>query len=120
MVNRYYFDAAILAALSFAIYQFTTQGKAIMSQQAQIDALTTQVDHVYTEVTSAAAELNAHLADLQAQIDAGVPTVDLDLTELAAGIQKLDDITPDAVVPSDVPVDAPTEPVDVPPADPTV
>ena len=120
MVNHYFFDAAILAALSFAIYQSTTQGKAIMSQQAQIDALTTQVDNVYTEVTTAAAALTARLAELQTQIDNGVPTEELDLTALAAGIQKLDDITPDAVVPpSDVPVDAPAEPVDAPPAEPT-
>ena len=119
-MNHYFFDAAILAALSFAIYQSTTQGKAIMSQQAQIDALTTQVDNVYTEVTTAAAALTARLAELQTQIDNGVPTEELDLTALAAGIQKLDDITPDAVVPpSDVPVDAPAEPVDAPPAEPT-
>jgi hypothetical protein len=96
-MNHYWFSAAILATQSFVIYQLSTLGGTMSDQQQSIDALTTQVDHVYTEVTAAAVALNARLDDLQAQIDAGVPAADLDLTALAAGIQKLDDLTPDDV-----------------------
>ena len=77
--------------------------------QAQVDALTTQVDKINTEVTTAAAALNARLADLQAQIDAGVPATELDLTALTSAIQTLDDINPDPA-PVDVPADTPVEP----------
>jgi small-conductance mechanosensitive channel len=109
MVNRYFYDAAILTALGFTLIHLKALGKAIMSQQAQIDALTTQVDKINTEVTTAAAALNARLADLQAQIDAGVPSEQLDLTALASAIQRVDDINADPVEPSDVPVDVPVD-----------
>ena len=109
MVNRYFFDAAILAAIGIGFFKLSTIERFTMSTQAQVDALTTQVDKINTEVTSAAAALNTRLAELQAQIDAGVPTEELDLTALAAAIQKVDDINADPVEPSDVPADAPAD-----------
>ena len=96
MATLHYFAAATLAALSYVIHQLATLGAAMSDQQQAIDELTTKVEHVYEEVTSAAAALTARLDELQAQIDNGVPATDLDLTALAAGIQKLDDLTPDA------------------------
>lgn len=39
VMNPYFFHAATLAALSFTIYQLSTLGKAIMSTQDQVDAL---------------------------------------------------------------------------------
>ena len=93
--THYLWAGATLAAFAFITMQLSTLGAAMSDQQQAIDALTTQVDHIYTEVTSAAAALTARLDDLQAQIDNGVPAEELDLTALAAGIQKLDDLTPD-------------------------
>lgn len=91
-----------------------------MSQQTVIDAVVSTLRHAKTE-------LDAKLADLQAKIDAGVPAEQLDLSELQAVAQSLEDVVPDveavdveaapavdeAVVVDDVEpvVDEPAEPV---------
>jgi small-conductance mechanosensitive channel len=111
-MNCYFFDAAILAALSFAIYQITTIGRVIVSTQDQIDSLTAQVSKVQSEVVSAKEVLVAKLAEVQAQLDAAGAAEQVDLTGLQAAVQLLDDINPDPVPVVDVPVDVP--PVDVP------
>jgi cell division protein FtsB len=108
MAIIYYFAAAILAAISFAIYQLATLGAAMSDQQQAIDALTAQVDKISTEVTSAHAAIVTELDIVRQQLaDSNTP---VDLTALTDAVQKLDDLNPDAVVPSDVPVDEPVDP----------
>lgn len=80
--------------------------EVIMSQQTVIDAVVSTLRH-------AKGELDAKLADLQAKIDAGVPAEQLDLSDLQAVAQSLEDIVPDAA-PADEPV------VDEPVEDPVV
>lgn len=65
------------------------EGVITMSAQDTIDAVVAKLAHAKAEVT-------AKLADLQAQIDAGVPAEQLDLGPLTAIAQSLDDIVPDA------------------------
>jgi len=80
-----------------------------MSAQDSINAVVAQLG-------KAKGEIVAKIADLQAQIDSGVPAEQLDLTALTAAAQGLDDVVADAPAePADVPVD---EPDDVPAADP--
>jgi hypothetical protein len=79
-----------------------------MSQQDIIDIITAELGKVYNEVTAQADGLNAVIADLRAQIAAGTPTAELNLSALEAAAQKLDDIVPDEI---------PAPPVDVTPAD---
>lgn len=97
-MNLYFFHAVTLAALSFAIYQLTAVGKAIMSTQDQVDALTTQVAKVQAEVVAAKDVLVAQVVALQDQLaNAGVAE-QVDLSGLQAAVQALDDINPDPVV----------------------
>lgn len=77
-----------------------------MSKQDTINAVVARLEKVRGEVTAASAALTAKVDALQAQIDAGVPVEDLDLTALTDVAQSLDDLNADAV---DVPVDEPTE-----------
>lgn len=72
------------------------EGAVMASQQEVINALAEQVRRGTAEVCQ-------RIADLQGQIDAGVPAEDLDLSELSAAAQALDNVVPDPVV------DAPTE-----------
>lgn len=116
-MNPYLFDAAILAALAFAIYQLTMLGKATMTTQDAVDAIAATLGKVYIEVTSQADSLRAEIAAVQAQLDAAnVPAEVVDLTALTAAAQKLDDIVADA--PVEVPVE--NAPVEDAPADPPV
>jgi hypothetical protein len=111
MVNHYFFDAAILTALAFAIIQLSTIGRSLMSTQETVDQLTAQVAKIHLEVTVAKDQLTAQLADVLAQLEAAGAVEKVDVSGLQAAIQKLDDINPDPVV--DEPVDA--DPVDSPP-----
>jgi cell division protein FtsB len=98
-MNTYYFHAATLAALGFTILQLSVLGKAIMSTQDKVDALTAQVSKVYTEVQAAKEELVAQVAALEEQLaNAGVAE-QIDLTALSDAVQVLDDINPDADTP---------------------
>jgi len=63
-----------------------------MATQADIDALTAQVQKVQTEVMGAVQVLKDEIAALQNQNPA------LDLTALSSAVQALDDLNPDAVV----------------------
>lgn len=79
------------------------EGVIAMSNQDTINAVVTQLG-------KAKAELIGKLTDLQAQIDAGVPAEQLDLTALTEAAQALDDIVPDPAVEepaADEPVDSP-------------
>ena len=68
------------------------------------------VNAVVAQLGKAKGEIVAKIVDLQNQIDAGVPAEQLDLTDLTAAAQALDDVVPDAAeAPADVPVDAPEE-----------
>lgn len=70
------------------------------------------VNDVVAVLAKAKGEILGRLADLQGQIDAGVPTEQLDLSGLQAAAQALDDIVAD---PAEAPVvEAPVEagPVD--------
>lgn len=92
-VNIYFFHAATLAALGFAIYQLSVIGRVIMGQQDSIDALTAQVIKIGSEVQNVKVEL----AKVQAQVDAAnIPAEVVDLTALTAAIQSVDDLNPDA------------------------
>ena len=81
-----------------------------MATQEQVDALTTKVDELDTQVAKIGAEVKtavdtqavlvAEVADLKAQIEAG-DTVDLSGLEAAVAnvgtaIQSVDDLIPDA------------------------
>lgn len=107
-----FFDSAILAAVGWLLFHLTFIGKAIMSLQNVVDALTAQVAKVKAEVLAARDALTAKLGDVQAQLDAaGVPAEQVDLSELAAAVKDLDDINPDPLI--DFP-DEPAEPADEP------
>ena len=75
-----------------------------MSVQAVVDGLVVQVAKVKDELMS-------KLAELQMQVDAAGVTEKVDLSELSAAIQALDDIVPDED--EDEPVVADPEPVPV-------
>lgn len=66
-----------------------------------------QINAVVNQLGKAKGEIIAKLADLQGQIDAGVPTEELDLSALTEAAQALDDVVAD--VPA-APVDAPADP----------
>lgn len=83
------------------------------TMSAAQDALNAAV----AQVRKGTQEVVAKIADLQAQVDAGVPSEELDLSGLAEAAQALDDIVPD--VPAEVPADEPPaevvgDPVDTP------
>ena len=67
--------------------------RRIVSTQDDVNALTAQVEKVYTEVTAARDELLAQIAELEAQ---GV-----DVTSLKDAVQRLDDLNADAEAPVD-------------------
>ena len=90
------------------------KGVINVSQQDTVNAVVSRLEKVRGEVTAASAALTAKVDALQAQIDAGVPAEDLDLTALTDVAQTLDDLNADAV---DVPVDEPTEVPDEVPAE---
>jgi seryl-tRNA synthetase len=126
----YWFDAALFAALAFAILQLSTIGRSLMSTQAAVDSVVTQLVKARGEIVAAKDQLVAKIVDLQNQLDAGVPAEDVDLSGLKAVAQSLDDIVPDAVEETEdedeeveVPVEEPVvdpvpEPVsEVPPAE---
>ena len=97
-MNNHFWFAAILAALSFAIYQLSTLGKAVMSTQEQVDALTNQVVKIQGEVVTAKDALVAQVAALQEQLaNAGVAE-QVDLSGLQSAVDALDAINPDAPV----------------------
>lgn len=107
-MNTHFWFAAILAALSFTIYQSTTIGRQLMATQQDVDALTTQVEKIGVEVKAAHALLVSELADVKVQLAAAGTTVDL--SGLAAAIQSVDDINPDRVeAATEEPVEAPVE-----------
>lgn len=87
-----------------------------MSVQDAVNAIT-------GTLRKAQAEIVAKIADVQAQLDAAGVAEDIDLSELTAAAQALDDVVPDAPaptddVPADVPVDVPADvPADAPAAD---
>jgi protein-disulfide isomerase len=94
------------------------KGVIAVSAQDTVNAVVAQLRKVSVEVTSARDALTAKVDALQAQIDAGVPIEELDLTALKDVAQSLDDLNPDAVdVDVDVPVDEPTEVPDEVPAE---
>lgn len=97
-MNTHFWFAAILAALSFTIYQTTTIGRHLMATQQDVDALTAQVVKIGDEVKTAHAVLVAELADVKAQLAAAGSADKVDLTGLAAAIQNVDDINPDPTV----------------------
>jgi len=115
----YWFDAALFAALAFAILQLSTIGRSLMSTQAQVDAVVDQLVKARSEIVAAKDQLVAKIVDLQNQLDAGVPAFDVDLSDLKAVAQSLDDIVPDAVVEEPAEEDDDDEVV-VDPADPFV
>lgn len=96
-MNVYFFHAAALFALSFAIYQLTTLGKAVMSTQDAVNA-------VVAQLAKAKGEIVAKIADVQAQLDAAsVPAEVVDLSALTEAAQALDDVVPDVEPTPDVP-----------------
>jgi hypothetical protein len=76
---------------------------ARMSQQDAVNA-------VVAELGKAKGEIVAKISDLQAQIDAGTPAAELDLSGLVAAAQALDDIVPDPAPVDPAPVDPPVDP----------
>jgi hypothetical protein len=114
----YWFDAAMLAALSFAILQLTLQGRSIMSTQAAVDSVVAQLGKAKGEIVAARDELVAKIVDLQNQLDAGVPAEQVDLSGLKAVAQSLDDIVPDAVEETDDDEEEVEVPVEEPVVDP--
>lgn len=66
---------------------------------AELNSLKTQVDKIYTEVTSVNQAAQARIAELEALLAAGGSTtaeVDAAVTAIRAALQPLDDLTPDA------------------------
>lgn len=121
--------AAGAALLAF----FVLGVRVSRSENHLVEHLDTRVHHLERFVMSAAqdavnavaatvrkgtAEVLGRIGELQSQIDAGVPAEELDLSELTAAAQALDDIVPDApaaAVPAEVPSEVPSEvPVDAP------
>lgn len=77
--------------------------KGVIAMTAQ-DAVNAAV----AQIRKGTSEVVAKIAGLQSQVDAGVPAEQLDLTELAAAAQALDDIVADAPV-DPVPAEVPAE-----------
>lgn len=65
-----------------------------MSVQDAVNAIT-------GTLRKAQAEIVAKISDVQAQLDAAGVAEDIDLTELTAAAQALDDVVPDAPVVAD-------------------
>jgi len=123
-LSQHLFFSATLLILGFAVIQLSYLGKALIMVQAAVDKVTEQLKKVYVEVTEAKAELASKIADLQLQLDDNNVADVIDLTELVAAAQALDDIVPDAVpsevVPDEVaPVEADDEDEPVIPNDAT-
>lgn len=91
----YWFDAALFAAMAYAITQLSLIGRQLMATQQDVDALTAQVVKIGDEVKTAHAVLVTELADVKAQLAAAGSADKVDLTGLAAAIQNVDDINPD-------------------------
>jgi len=82
-------QAAILATTAYILFYNRTLGRSVMSTQAQVDAVVAQLAKAKTEIVE-------KIADLQLALDdAGVAEV-VDVSELVAAAQALDDIVPDA------------------------
>ena len=78
-----------------AAYTLKTIGRLHMSTQESIDAIVAQLGKAQAEVVS-------KIADVQAQLDAAnVPAEVVNLDALNAAAQALDDIVPDADLPTD-------------------
>jgi len=84
------FLTAILLALAYILFFNHHLGKAIMSTQAAVDAVVAQLGKAKGEIIS-------KIADLQIQLDDANVADKVDITELVAAAQALDDIVPDAV-----------------------
>ena len=81
-----------------------------MTAQDTVNAVVATLNKARQEIVGAKDSLEARIADLQEQIEAGIPAEELDLSELSAAAQALDDIVPDAVdAPVEVPVEVPVE-----------
>jgi hypothetical protein len=77
-----------------AAYTLKTIGRLHMSTQESIDAIVAQLGKAQAEVVS-------KIADVQAQLDAAnVPAEVVNLDALTAAAQALDDIVPDADLPT--------------------
>lgn len=63
-----------------------------MDQQAEIDTLTTKVTDVSTGLTTAVTAIQSEFASLEAEVQAGKPTSELDLTGLSAAIGGLEPV----------------------------
>jgi len=84
------FLTAILLTLAWILFFNHQLGRHLMSTQAAIDAVVAQLGKAKGEIIS-------KIADLQIQLDdANVADV-VDITDLVAAAQALDDIVPDAV-----------------------
>lgn len=93
----FWFDAALFAAMAYAITQLAMIGRQLMATQQDVDTLTAQVVKIGDEVKTAHAVLVAELADVKAQLAAAGTADKVDLSGLAAAIQNVDDINPDPV-----------------------
>ena len=109
----HFFDAAILAALGFGIFQLSYLGRNLMSTQEAVDKVTAVLTKVLGEVTQARDKMVAELTALKDQIDAAGVAEQIDLSGLQSVTAALDDLNPDVVeVPSDVPAEVEGEPVE--------
>lgn len=90
----FWFDAALFAAVGFAIVQLAMIGRSIMATQADIDKLTTQVLKVRNEIQNVKTEL----AGVKLQLAEVGVAEEIDLSGLEAAIQAADDENPDPVV----------------------
>lgn len=96
MISLHFFAASILLIQAWTLYAMTTQGVLMSELQATVDALTAQVGKIGDEVKAASAALSAELADVRVQLANAGAYDKVDLTGLAAAIQAVDDINPDA------------------------
>lgn len=81
--------AFVLLIFAFIAFTLNTILRSLMSVQEVVDALVVQVGKVKDELVN-------RLAELQLQVDAAGVAEKVDLSELSAAIQSLDDIVPDA------------------------
>lgn len=82
------FLAAILLFQGFTLFATSTLGRHLMATQDTINALVAQLGKAKDEILTKIADLN-----MQVQ-DAGVADK-VDLSELTAAVQAIDDINPD-------------------------
>ena len=89
--------------------RFTQIERLIMATSAElqekIDAYAAQAAKVFTEVTEVSAAQKTEIEALKAQL--AVAGVEVDFSGLEANLQRLDDLTPDAIDP-----EPPVDPVD--------